>query len=89
MQRAICMSIDSIYKNFLWEGVYYGIIALGYICTIFINAATTDDLQFVTVPYLSIIEVTVISIIACLLTTAIPLRTIAKMNIVDSIETVE
>ncbi len=95
MQRAIGMSASSLYKTFLWEGAYYGIIAsivggiLGYICTTFVNAATTDSLQFVAVPYLSILEAAIISIAACLLATAIPLRSIARMNIVESIETVE
>lgn len=27
MQRAIGMSGNSLYKTFLWEGAYYGIIA--------------------------------------------------------------
>ena len=27
MQRAIGMSAASLYKTFLWEGAYYGIIA--------------------------------------------------------------
>ena len=95
MQRAIGMSTESLYKTFLWEGAYYGIIAsivggiLGYICSIFVNAATTDSLQFVAIPYLSIFEVAIVSIAACLLATAIPLRSIAKMNIVESIETIE
>ncbi len=95
MQRAIGMSAVSLYKTFLWEGAYYGIIASvvggvsGYICTVFVNAATTDTLQLVAVPYLSILEAAVISIAACLLATAIPLRAIAKMNIVESIETVK
>lgn len=95
MQRAIGMSASSLYKTFLWEGAYYGIIAsivggiLGYICTTFVNAATTDSLQFVAVPYLSILEAAIISIAACLLATAIPLRSIARMNIVESTETVE
>ena len=95
MQRAIGMSANSLYKTFLWEGAYYGIIAsvvggiLGYICTMFVNAATTDSLQFVAVPYLSILQAAIISIGACLLATAIPLRSIARMNIVESIETVE
>ena len=62
---------------------------MGYICTVFVNAATTDSLQFVSIPYLSIMEAALISIVACLLATAIPLRFIAKMNIVESIETVE
>lgn len=94
-QRAIGMSANSLYKTFLWEGAYYGIIAsitgglLGYICALFANAAATDTLQFVSIPYLSIIEAAVISIIACLLATAIPLRSISKMNIIESIETVE
>lgn len=95
MQRAIGMSAYSLYKTFLWEGAYYGIIAsaiggaLGYVCTIFVNAAAEDSLQFTAIPYLSMIEAAIISITVCLLATAIPLRNIAKMNIVESIEIVE
>ena len=95
MQRAIGMSAASLYKTFLWEGAYYGIFAsvigavLGYVCCIFVGAAKTDTLQLVTVPVMAIIEATVVSIAACLLATAIPLRSIAKMNIVESIENVE
>jgi len=95
MQRAIGMSAGILYKTFLWEGAYYGMIAsviggvAGYICTVFVNAATTDMLQFTAVPYLSIFEAATISIVVCLLATAIPLRSIARMEIVTSIETVE
>ena len=95
MQRAIGMSTESLYKTFLWEGAYYGMIAsvigsvLGYICTLFINAASTDCLQFVAIPYSSIMEAALVSIAACLLATAVPLRPIAKMNIVESIEAAE
>ena len=95
MQRAIGMSAKSLYKTFLWEGAYYGIFAsivgaiLGYIFTIFVNAADTNSLQLVAVPALTISEAAIVSIIACLIATAIPLRSIAKMNIVESIETVE
>lgn len=95
MQRAIGMSAGSLYKAFLWEGAYYGIIAVvignivGYICTIFVNAATADTIQLVSIPILPIAEATVLSIGACLLATCIPLRKIAGMSIVDSIETVE
>ena len=95
MQRAIGMSAASLYKTFLWEGAYYGIFAsvigavFGYICCIFVGAAQTDALQFVAVPVAAIVEAAIISIAACLLATAIPLHSIAKMNIVDSIETVE
>lgn len=95
MQRAIGMSAKSLYKTFLWEGAYYGIVAsivgaiLGYIFTIFVNAAETNSLQLVAIPALTISEAAIVSIIACLIATAIPLRSIAKMNIVESIETVE
>lgn len=95
MQRAIGMSADSLYKTFLWEGAYYGIIAsvigavVGYFCTMVVDAAATDSLQFVAVPWLPILEAAVISILACLLATAVPLRSIAGMNIVESIEGVE
>lgn len=92
MQRAIGMSARSLYKTFLWEGAYYGMIAavigsvVGYICTVFVDAATTDTIQFVPVPMISIIEATILSIGACLLATCIPLKKITKMSIVESIE---
>lgn len=92
MQRAIGMSAGSLCQTFLWEGAYYGMIAsviggvLGYICTIFVNAAATDTLQLAAIPFASIIGAAVVSIIACLLATVIPLRSIAGMNIVESIE---
>ena len=89
------MSASSLYKTFLWEGAYYGIIAaavgsiLGYICTIFIEAATSDAIQLVAIPVLPILEATLLAISACLMATAIPLRKITNMSIVDSIEAVE
>ncbi len=95
MQRAIGMSAASLYKTFLWERAYYGIFAsmigavLGYICCVFVEAAQTDTLQLVAIPFYTIVEAATISIAACLLATAVPLRAIAKMNIVDSIETIE
>lgn len=95
MQRAIGMSAGSLFKVFLWEGAYYGLFAAiigsiaGYICTIFVEAATTDAIQLVAIPVISIVEATVLSIGACLLATCIPLRKISRMSIVDSIETVE
>ena len=95
MQRAIGMSRGSLYKTFLWEGAYYGIFAslvgaaLGYICVLFIGAAQTDTLQLVPVPFGAIGEAAVLSVAACLIATAVPLRSIAKMSIVESIENVE
>lgn len=62
---------------------------VGYICTVFVDAATTDIIQFVAVPMIPIIEAAILSIGACLLATCIPLKIITKMSIVESIETVE
>lgn len=62
---------------------------LGYVCTVFVNAAVSESLQFTAVPYVSILEAAVISIAVCLLATAVPLRSIAKMNVVEAVETVE
>ncbi|MEA4933815.1 MAG: FtsX-like permease family protein, partial [Lawsonibacter sp.] len=95
MQRAIGMSTASLYKTFLWEGAYYGIIAgiigavSGYICTIFVNAAATNQISLTAFPTLPILQAAMVSIGACLIATCLPLRRIAKFSIVDSIETVE
>ena len=95
MQRAIGMSAGSLYKTFLWEGVYYGMIAavigsiVGYVCTVFVDAADTGTIQLVVIPIVPIVEAAVLSIGACLLATAIPLCSIAKMNIIESIENIE
>ena len=89
------MSHGALYQTFLWEGAYYGIIAAviggvtGYICTIFVEAARTDTIQLVSIPVVSLAEAAVMSVLACLIATCIPLRRIANMSIVDSIETVE
>jgi ABC-type antimicrobial peptide transport system permease subunit len=95
MQRAIGMSTASLYKTFLWEGAYYGIIAgiigavSGYICTIFANAAATDQIGPTAFPMIPILQAVTVSIGACLTATCLPLRQIAKMSIVDSIESLE
>ncbi len=95
VQRAIGMSKTSLYKTFLWEGAYYGLIAsvfggvLGYICSVFIEAAVDNTLQFEAVPIISILEAATISVVACLAATAIPLRSIAKTDIVGSISAFE
>mgnify|MGYP004634905379 CR=1 FL=1 len=94
MQRAIGMSKQSLYKTFLWEGVYYGLIAsvmgglLGYICSVFVGAAANNTLQFESVPIVSILEAAAVSVVACLAATAIPLRSIARTDIVKSIITI-
>ncbi|PYG88825.1 MacB-like protein [Ruminiclostridium sufflavum DSM 19573] len=94
IQRAVGMSIGSLYKTFLWEGAYYGIIAAaagtitGYICTILANAADSDKLQLVPLPVLPMAEAAIVSIAACLIASCIPLRKIERMNIVNLIESV-
>ena len=62
---------------------------VGYICSVFIEAAVNNTLQFGTVPIISILEAAVVSVIACLVATAIPLRSIARTDIVKSIVMIE
>lgn len=87
IQRAIGMSAKSLYRTFLWEGVYYGIIAtliggiLGYGCSLFINVAADDIVQAMIMPLITVVEAAIASILACLLATSIPLRKISKMDI--------
>lgn len=94
-QRAIGMSAGSLYRTFLWEGAYYGLIAavvgsvVGYICTIFVNAATGNEIRLVSIPVVPMAAAAFLSLAACLLATCIPLRRMRKMSIVDSMETVE
>lgn len=95
IQRAVGMSVTSLYQTFLWEGAYYGIIAAvigcaaGYLCTVFVEAANTNALCLVKLPVLPMLEATVLAILSCLAATAVPLVKISKMSIVDSIETSE
>lgn len=95
MQRAIGMSVGSLYRVFLWEGAYYGMIAsviggiAGYLCTIFVEAAATDTLRLVAVPVVPILEASGLAIAACLLATCVPLRKIRRMSIVGAIGAVE
>ncbi len=94
-QRAIGMSAKSLYKTFLWEGVYYGLFAAaigcvtGYVCTILVNAAGSNTITLTVPPLSAMAEASILSIAACLAATAIPLNKIAKMSIVKSIEAVE
>lgn len=95
MQRAIGMSVGSLYRVFLWEGAYYGMIAsviggiAGYLCTIFVEAAMTDTLRLVAVPVVPTLEALGLAIAACLLATCVPLRKIRRMSIVGAIGAVE
>jgi len=54
-----------------------------------VEAAGSGTMQLVVPPAAAMLEASVLSVAACLLATAIPLRRIAKMSIVDSIEAVE
>lgn len=95
MQRAVGMSTGSLFRVFLWEGAYYGMIAAvlgsvaGYICTVFVEAAAADALRLTAVPVVPILEAAALAIAACLAATCIPLRRISRMDIVDSIGAVE
>lgn len=90
IQRAIGMSTASLFKTFLWEGAYYGMIAgvigavAGYICVIIVEAAATNQVKFVALPVVPILQATAVSIMACLTAVYLPLRQIAKVSIVES-----
>lgn len=94
-QRAIGMSAGSLYRTFLWEGAYYGIFAAvigsaaGYLCTILVESAGAGEFHLTAPPLAAMAEAAALSIAACLLATAVPLRRIARMSIVESIETQE
>ena len=94
IQRAIGMSKRSLYQTFLWEGAYYGMIAavlggiLGWICTMVIQAAISGSMQWTAIPWLSILEAATVSVLVCLTATAIPLGSIAKSNIIESMEVI-
>lgn len=95
IQRAIGMSARSLCRTFLWESAIYGLTAAlagsfcGYLCTIFIDAATTDLLQLTAFPLAAALEASLLSVAACLLSAAIPLRGIRNYSIVDSMEHTE
>lgn len=95
VQRAIGMSAGSLYQVFLWEGIYYGIIAAvigsiaGYTGTVLVEAATVNELRLTTVPVIPMALAAILSVGVCMAATAIPLRRIGRISIVDSIETVE
>lgn len=92
VQRAVGMSVRSLYRTFLWEGAYYGLIAAavgciaGYVCTVLMEAAAAETLRLVFPPLLPMAEAVTLSVAACLLATAIPMGKIAKLSIVDAIE---
>lgn len=94
-QRAIGMSVGSLYRTFLWEGAYYGIIAAmagsitGYLCTVLTEAAASDTLALAPVPVVPILEAAAVSVFACLLATAVPLRRISRLGIVEAIGTAD
>lgn len=91
VQRALGMSTRSLYKTFLWEGAYYGLIAtliggiLGYICSLFINTAADNIVQAMVMPLITVAESAIFSVLACLLATSIPLRRISKTDIISAI----
>ena len=95
IQRAVGMSVGSLFRVFLWEGFYYGISAAvigcitGYIGTVFVEAGATDTLRLTAVPVVTMACASLFAIGACILATCIPLRKISRMSIVDSIELVE
>lgn len=95
IQRAIGMSVGSLYRTFLWEGAYYGMIAafignfVGLLGVILMEAGEGKELQWTVIPVIPMIEATLVSIAACFIATWIPLRKIIRMDLVEAIEGVE
>ncbi len=95
IKRTIGMSVGSLYRTFLWEGAYYGMIAavtgslIGYLCTMLMEAAMSNVLTLVPVPVIPILESAVVSVAACLAATALPLRQISRLGIVEAVGAVE
>lgn len=94
IQRAIGMSVGSLYQTFLWEGFFYGVIATavgslaGYCSTMIVEAAVSNKITLVPMPIVPILEAALLSVTACLLATAIPLWRISRLNIVEAVGTV-
>lgn len=92
MQRAIGMDNKSLYKVFLWEGAYYGILAAifgsmaGYIISLFMSSAATGQMGLSSVSIIPILAGSTFSVAVCLVATVIPLRKIRAMCIVESID---
>ncbi len=95
IQRAMGMSRESLYKVFLWEGAYYGMIAsaagsvTGYIGLLFVEAGGSGALQWIPLPVLPIMEAALLAVGACLLATCVPLGRIGRMRIVEAVESME
>lgn len=93
IQRALGMSAGSLYRTFLWEGAYYAAAAsalgclLGGGCTALIGAAAGGGRPLS--PALPMLEASGASLAVCLVATAVPLRKLARLSIVDSIEAAE
>lgn len=73
--------INTVYSN-----IHTRVAEIGMSRAIGMSA---DSLQLAAVPWLPILEAATISIFVCLLATAVPLRSIAGMNIVEAVEAVE
>ena len=95
IQRAMGMSVGSLFRVFLWEGFYYGRNAAvigsiaGYLGTVFVEAGATDTIRLTAVPVIPVACASLLSIGACILATCIPLRKISRMSMVESIGAVE
>ncbi len=88
--RAIGMSRGSLFRIFLWEGGYYGLIAAfigglaGYLCVICVEAAVTDVFALVAPPVVPMLLAAGVSTGICMLAACIPLGSVGRISIVDS-----
>lgn len=95
IQRAIGMSVGSLYRVFLWEGTYMGLaasligVAAGYLCLLLAEAGAEGTFRWITLPFLPAVEASLLSIGACLLASFVPLWRIGRMSIVEAVESPE
>ena len=61
----------------------------GYLCTILAETASANEFVLAAPPLAAMAQASVLSVAACLIATAFPLRRIARMQIVAAVETAE
>lgn len=95
IQRAVGMSVGSLYRVFLWESAYMGIaasligVAAGYLCLLLVDAGAEGAFRWIALPFLPAAEASLLSIGACLLAGFVPLQRMGRRSIVEAVESPE
>lgn len=86
-QMRLMVSIEAVLYG-LWAVVGGGAVGVSLVRLVFVNVAEVQAIPW-EFPWLSLAVSAVAAVGLCLLSTAVPMRRIAAMNIVESIRTVE